>query len=111
MNSAQSEICGKVGIAHDKIKAALEKSNIPAAIEALKGAEGIIAERKRTIKIADCSKASWAAVQELDKTGNDRMPEEAKRIIVDEEAALKASKEERSLTILQITHMWQWHCC
>ena len=47
--------------------------------------------------------ASWAAVQELDKTGNDRTPEEAKRIIIDEEAALKASKEERSLTHLQIT--------
>ena len=59
MNSAQFEICGKVGIAHDKIKAALEKINIPAAIEALKGAEGIIAERKRTIKIADCS--NWLA--------------------------------------------------
>ena len=48
--------------------------------------------------------ASWADVQELDKTGNDRTPEKAKRIIVDEEAALKASiKEERNLTNLQIT--------
>ena len=48
--------------------------------------------------------ASWADVRELDKTGNNRTPEEAKRIIVDEEAALKASiKEERSLTNLKIT--------
>ena len=48
--------------------------------------------------------ASWADVQELDKTGNDRTPEKAKRIIVDEEAALKASiKEERNLNNLQIT--------
>ena len=59
MNSAQFEICRQVGIAHDRIKAAFEKSNIPAVIEALKGAEGIIAERRRTIKIADCS--NWLA--------------------------------------------------
>ena len=89
-NSAQFEFCWKVEIAHDKIKAALEKSNIPAAIEALKGAEAIITERKKTIKIADSSKAGWATVQELDKTGKDRTPEEAKRIIVAEEAALKS---------------------
>ena len=73
-----------------EFKAALERSNIPAAIEALKGAEAIITERKKTIKIADSSKAGWATVQELDKTGKDRTPEEAKRIIVAEEAALKS---------------------
>ena len=90
-NIAQFEFCGKIELALDKIKEAItEKSDIDSAIEVLRDAELLVAERKRKIRIADQSKAGWATVSQLDKKDTEHLTsEQLKSVRIAEEEALK----------------------